>query len=71
MGVKRYRVVFSFDSFDSAESLEFSADFDRASSPIEIYDKDGTLLTSPYRVADARHSPRQAALLMLRWLGRE
>lgn len=48
------------------ERMRFSGDFAEASSPIRIVGDEGETST-PYQVADARHSPKEAARLLNEW----
>ena len=59
-----YRAVLTFDSF------KFSGVFSEASSQLWYVGEEEDHVT-PYQVADARHSPHRAALLLLEYLGRD
>jgi hypothetical protein len=65
--METYKCTTTFDSF------VFSADFGDAASPIcvsadpEEYD----MTSTPFQVADARHEPWEAAILLIKYFGKQ
>jgi hypothetical protein len=57
--------------FRSVGPFEYEADFTDPASPIRVrflvYGEDGVWQPTPFQVADARHSPREAERLVARY----
>jgi hypothetical protein len=56
------------DGYDTYDVLTFRADLAQAASPVEIQGDSGWEST-PFQVADCRHSQREAARLLMEWIG--
>lgn len=51
------------------DKLELDVDLAQASAPIHYLGEEGQLVSTPFQTADARHRERDAAKLVIGWLG--
>lgn len=61
--------VTKYQHKQTGSTIEIRADFTQASSPIEVRYDGKQWQTTQYQVADAKHEPRNALLLVLDWEG--
>jgi hypothetical protein len=58
-----------FKNTATGSTIELRANFAEASSPIQVRHNGGHWWTTVFQVADSKHDPRNALLLILHWEG--
>lgn len=69
MTIEFRATVTKYQNRTSGATIDIRANFSEATSPIEVRYDGGNWQTTQFQVADARHDPRNALLLLLKWEG--